>query len=116
MFGLLWLLGCAALAWVLQVVLRGSFDMSSVNNRLGFIRFTVAIGIGVTGVAVGVHLLARRSLRALAWDLAMLSLTAFGGANAALPELRIGRSVRWQRRCRNRRPASPGTPRSRSRR
>lgn len=74
-FGRLWLLGCAAAAYLLQVGLRGSFDMSSVNNRLGFIRFTVAIGIGVTGVAVGVHLLARRSLRALAWDLAMLSLT-----------------------------------------
>jgi hypothetical protein len=73
-FGLLWLLGCLAAAYGLQVLLRGSFDMSSVNNRFSFIRFTVALGLAVTLGGLGLHLLVRRSPRALIWDLTMLSL------------------------------------------
>ena len=73
-FGLLWIAGCAALAYVLQVELRGSFDMSSVNNRPGFIRFTLLLGLGITGPWLGAHFLLRRSLPALLWDLSVLSL------------------------------------------
>ena len=73
-FGLLWLIGCAAAAYILQVTLRGSFDMSSVNHRESFIRFTLTLGAAVTTLGLLVHLLIRRSLRALAWDLGMLSL------------------------------------------
>lgn len=73
-FGLLWLAGCLAAAYGLQVLIRGSFDMSSINNRHGFIRFTVALGLAVTLGGLGLHLLLRRSPRALIWDLTMLSL------------------------------------------
>ena len=48
--------------------------MSSVNNRFSFIRFTVALGLAVTLGGLGLHLLVRRSPRALIWDLTMLSL------------------------------------------
>lgn len=74
LFGLPWLIGGLALAYLLQVALRGSFDMSSVNNRHGFIRFTLALGVGITLPWLGVHRLLRRSLPALLWDLGVLSL------------------------------------------
>jgi len=73
-FGLLWLTGCLAAAYGLQVLLRGSFDMSSINHRHSFIRFTAALGGAVTLGGLGLHLLLRRSPRALIWDLTLLSL------------------------------------------
>ena len=73
-FGLLWLAGFLGAAYGLQVLIRGSFDMSSIDNRHGFIRFTAALGFVVTLAGLGLHLLLRRSPRALIWDLTMLSL------------------------------------------
>ena len=74
LFGLAWMIGCGIAAHALQLGLRGSFDMSSINNRAAFIRFTLALGVGVGVAALGLHLLLRRSLRALIWDLSVLSL------------------------------------------
>ncbi len=73
LFGLLWTVGCLAAAYGLQVELRGSFDMSSINNRHGFIRFTAGLGLMIGLSGLGLHLLLRHSLRALIWDLTLLS-------------------------------------------
>ena len=74
LFGLLWICGCATAAYALQSALRGSFDMSSINNREGFIRFTLSLGVLLSAAALALHLVLRRSLRALSWDLGTLSV------------------------------------------
>jgi hypothetical protein len=74
LFGLLWIVGSAVMAYALQAGLRGSFDMSSINHREGFIHFTVSLGIMLSVGALTLHLVLRRSLRALAWDLSILSV------------------------------------------
>ncbi len=72
-FGVAWSLGCALSAYLLQLALRGSFDMTSVNNRQSFLTFTLALGLAVSTSFVLLHLSVRRSLTALAWDLSLLS-------------------------------------------
>jgi hypothetical protein len=74
LFGLIWLVGFTFAAYALQSGLRGSFDMSSINNREGFIRFTLSLGVVVSVGALSLHLVLRRSLRALAWELSILSI------------------------------------------
>jgi hypothetical protein len=64
----------AVAAWALQIALRGSFDMSSINNRRSFLAFTILLGMAVSAGAVGLHALLCRSLWALVWDLCLLSL------------------------------------------
>ncbi len=58
----------------LQVALRGSFDLSSVSFREQFLQFTVVLAIAWSAAAIGLHLLARRSLAALMIDWSALSL------------------------------------------
>ena len=58
----------------LQIALRGSFDLSSVSHREQFLQFTVALALAWSAAAVGLHLLARRSLAALMIDWSALSL------------------------------------------
>jgi hypothetical protein len=91
-FGVLWLLCCVVAAVALQAGLRGSFDMSSVNYRESFIRFTSALGFGVGVAAFGLHLAVRRSQRALLWDMSILSLvgTILCVAQPALYGWRVG--------------------------
>jgi hypothetical protein len=73
-FGLLFVALFAAGAWALQVLLRGSFDLSSVAFREDFLRFTILLGVSWTGAAVGLHWLARRDMGGLVVDLAVLSI------------------------------------------
>jgi hypothetical protein len=75
-FGVTALVVFAVVAWALQIALRGSFDMSSINNRRSFLTFTILLGVAVSAGAVGLHVLLRRSLRDLVWDLCLLSLAA----------------------------------------
>jgi hypothetical protein len=63
-----------AAAWAVQIAVRGSFDMSSIDNRRGFLWFTILLGAAVSAGVVGLHALVRRSLPALVWDLSLLSL------------------------------------------
>lgn len=73
--GFVWLLGFS-----LQVLLRGSFDLTSTNHREEFIHFTCAVGTVTGTVAVALHMAWRRSLRALMLDLsALLCLSALAG-------------------------------------
>lgn len=65
--GFVWLLG-----YSLQVVLRGSFDLTSTNHREEFIHFTSALGTVCGTLAVALHMAWRRSLRALMLDLSGL--------------------------------------------
>ena len=74
LFGLLWLVGCIAAAYALQAGLRGSFDMTSINNRTGFIRFTLTLGVLFSLSTLALHLLLCRSLAALCWDWSVLSV------------------------------------------
>lgn len=74
LFGWTWMVLFALLSYWLQVSLRGSFDMSSIDMREGFIRFTLILGtVWVLG-AMGIHFLVRRRLDALLLDLAAASL------------------------------------------
>ena len=74
-FGLAFVALFVFTAWAAQVGLRGSFDLSSIANREEFLGFTVALGVTLAVGAIGLHLLARRSLGALLIDLAALSVT-----------------------------------------
>lgn len=58
----------------LQIALRGSFDLSSVSHREQFLQFTVVLASVWSAAAIGLHLLARRSLTALMIDWSALSL------------------------------------------
>jgi hypothetical protein len=73
-FGVIAVVVFAVVAWALQIALRGSFDMSSINNRRSFLTFTIPLGMAVSAGAVGLHVLLRRSLRPLVLDLCLLSL------------------------------------------
>jgi hypothetical protein len=75
-FGLAALVGYGVVAWAAQVALRGSFDMSSIENLQSFLPFTILLGTAVSLGVVGIHALLRRSLRALVWDLSLFSLVA----------------------------------------
>ena len=72
LFGLLWIGGVLALGPLLQVLLRGSFDLSSVNTRAHFLRFTVVLSVSVSLVAAALHLALRRRPEALVRDSAAL--------------------------------------------
>ena len=80
------MIGCGLAAWGLQSGLRGSFDMSSVNNAHGFIRFTLGLGLTVGVAAPALHWALRRSLPRLLWDASVLSLigTVLGLAHPAV--------------------------------
>lgn len=73
-FGLGWILASALSAYALQTWLRGSFDMSSVGTRFGFLCFTPLLGAGVISGGAALHLRLRRSPAALAWDASFFSL------------------------------------------
>lgn len=74
LFGWTWMVLFALLSYWLQVGLRGSFDMSSIDARAGFIRFTLILGTVWALGAAGIHFLVRRRLDALLLDLAAASL------------------------------------------
>lgn len=73
-FGLAVVAVFCAVVFGLQVVLRGSFDLSAVSHREQFIGFTVALSVLVTLATIAGHALLRRDLRALMIDLAALSV------------------------------------------
>jgi hypothetical protein len=76
-----WIASVWALGFGLQVLLRGSFDLTSTNHREEFIHFTCALGAICGTAAVLVHIAWRRSLRALMLDLsALLGLSALAAA------------------------------------
>ncbi|MFO0575320.1 MAG: alkaline phosphatase family protein [Polyangia bacterium] len=76
-----WLGSVWALGFGLQVLLRGSFDLTSTNHREEFIHFTCALGALCGTTAVLVHIAWRRSLRALMLDLsALLGTSALAAA------------------------------------
>ena len=74
LFGLVFLLGFFAITVALQVALHGSFDLSSITRRAGFILFTVTLGMVWSAGAMLAHLLLRRSLEALLLDLSAVSV------------------------------------------
>jgi len=74
LFAWTWMVLFVLLSYWLQVALRGSFDMSSIDIRAGFIRFTLILGALWAVGAVGIHFLVRRHLDALLLDLAAASL------------------------------------------
>lgn len=65
--------------YILQVILRGSFDMTSIDHRRGFLRFTVILSITWLAASVFYHLALRRNRRVLLLDLCALILTTCGG-------------------------------------
>lgn len=73
-FGWGWILGFGLAAYAFQTGLRGSFDLSSIGTRGGFLLFTPLLGVGVSAAAAGLHVWRRRSRMALAWDVSILSL------------------------------------------
>ncbi len=74
LFGLAFVVLFYLALYSIQVVLRGSFDLSSIAHREDFIGFTLTFAILSTTAAVGLHLLVRRDLSALLLDLGVLSL------------------------------------------
>lgn len=87
-FVLLFFLGLYAL----QIVLRGSFDLSSVSVGPEFIQFTLAMSFGWSLVSIGGHLRLRRDLEALLLDWGVLSLvgTLLGLAHPAALGFQLG--------------------------
>lgn len=73
-FGALFVAAFAAVAWALQVGLRGSFDLSAVAYREDFLAFTISLGLGWSAAAFGLHWLVRRDLAGLVVDVTALSL------------------------------------------
>jgi len=73
LFGPAFIVAAAFAAWALQVVFRGSFDLSAVAYREDFLGFTTVLGIVWSGAAIGLHWLARRDIDALLLDLGVLS-------------------------------------------
>jgi hypothetical protein len=65
--------------YCLQLFLRGSFDMTSIDHRRGFLRFTVIASLVWLVAAVFYHYLLRRSRRVLLLDLNTLLLTTACG-------------------------------------
>jgi hypothetical protein len=63
----------AAVAWGLQVGLRGSFDLSSVAYREDFLGFTIVLGLVWSAAAIGGHWLVRRDADALVLDVGVVS-------------------------------------------
>ncbi|MBK9752246.1 MAG: alkaline phosphatase family protein [Nannocystis sp.] len=74
LFGLAFVVLFYLALYSIQVVLRGSFDLSSIAHREDFIGFTLTFASLSTTAAVGLHLLVRRDLSALLLDLGVLSL------------------------------------------
>lgn len=74
LLGGVFILMVGLVAYALQVGLRGSFDLSAVAYREDFLAFTLALGVTCSVVAVGAHLLVRRSLPALLLDYSALSV------------------------------------------
>ncbi len=74
LFGLAFVLGFFAVTVALQVLLHGSFDLSSITHREEFISFTVLLGVLWSAGATFSHLLLRRSFGALLLDLSAVSL------------------------------------------
>lgn len=74
LFGLAFVLGFFAVTVALQVLLHGSFDLSSITHREEFISFTVMLGVLWSAGAMLSHLLLRRDLGALVLDLSAVSL------------------------------------------
>lgn len=64
----------AAGAWALQVLLRGSFDLSSVAFREDFLQFTILLGVLWSGAGIGLHWLVRRDMAGLVVDFTVLSI------------------------------------------
>jgi hypothetical protein len=73
-FAMAVLIACMFAAVAIQVGARGSFDMSSIDNRRGFLWFTTSLGVVVGVVIVAAHLYLRRCWRAVVWDMSLLSL------------------------------------------
>ncbi len=73
-FGLLFVVLFAVGSWALQVLLRGSFDLSSVAFREDFLQFTILLGVLWTGGAALLHWLVRRDMAGLVLDFLVLSI------------------------------------------
>ncbi|MEW5855616.1 MAG: hypothetical protein AB2A00_42975 [Myxococcota bacterium] len=72
LFSTSWVLGVCALSVVLEVMARGSFDLTAINEREGFVRVTAAIGMTSCAVGVALHLAFHRRARLLLTDLGVL--------------------------------------------
>ncbi|MBC8071155.1 MAG: alkaline phosphatase family protein [Deltaproteobacteria bacterium] len=79
---LLWVAGVCVATAVVWVVLRGSFDYTSMNERLPFLRASVPTCIGVALVAAWLHARVFRDPARWATDQAMVTLVAVGLAGA----------------------------------
>ncbi len=79
-----WLLGVVALHIAVYVVVRGSFDMTSINQRAGWIRASMLLGVGVgaLGLLVPRRVFRTRPRTGLVADQLTLAMLGVAGAAA----------------------------------